>query len=56
MGAHDILFAILTVADASLMVHLQRRRQRRHRMERMMRSVRVAVQREIATAITTLAA
>jgi hypothetical protein len=50
MGFPDMmLFALLALADACLMVHLSRRRQRRQRGERMMRSLRWAIQREIGT-------
>ncbi len=47
MGAADMmLFALLALADACLLVQLNRRRQRRNRMSRMTRSLRVALQRE----------
>jgi 16S rRNA C1402 N4-methylase RsmH len=46
-----MLFALLALADISLLVHLHRRRQRRYRVERMMQSLRIAVQREIGTLV-----
>ena len=47
MGTADmLLFAILALADAALLTHLHRRRQRRYRMERMMHSLRRAIRRE----------
>lgn len=53
MGAADImLFALLALADICLLVHLQRRRQRRRVSQRMMRSLRVAIQREAATRLS----
>jgi hypothetical protein len=48
MGAADtMLFALLALADITLLVHLHRRRQRRYRLTRMMRSLRLAVRRNI---------
>jgi hypothetical protein len=45
-AADTTLFLLMALADVCLMVHLHRRRQRRNRLERMMRSLRLAVQRE----------
>jgi len=51
MNAADALvFALLALADLSLMVHLRRARMRRLRIKRMMRSLELAVQRENAAA------
>ena len=51
MGAADtMLFALLALADFCLLVHLHRRRQRRLRSQRMMRILRIAIHREIASA------
>jgi hypothetical protein len=41
-----IVLALLAVADVALMVHLRRARGRRLRAERVMRSLRLALQRE----------
>jgi len=49
-AADALLFALLAFADLALMIHLHRRRARRIRFERMMRSLKLAVQREIGTA------
>lgn len=47
MGAADIiLFALLALAEVCLMVHRYHRRLRLVRSERMMRSLRAAVERE----------
>ena len=47
MGAADVvLFALLGLAEICLMVHLYRRRARRVRSERMMSSLREAIERE----------
>jgi hypothetical protein len=52
MGAADmILFALLALADISLLIHLHRRRQRRVLSQRMMRSLRAAIQREVGTSL-----
>lgn len=49
MNAVDgFVLALLALADIALMVHLRRRRQRSARAERMMRSLRFAIRREIA--------
>jgi len=40
------VLALLAVADVALMVHLRRARGRRLREERVMRSLRLALQRE----------
>ncbi|SPF47898.1 hypothetical protein SBA4_3800003 [Candidatus Sulfopaludibacter sp. SbA4] len=51
MNASDALvFALLALADLSLMVHLRRARARRLRMKRMMRCLELAVERENAAA------
>jgi hypothetical protein len=48
MGAADfMLFALLTLANASLLAHVHRRRVRREREARMMRSLRNAIRREV---------
>lgn len=48
MGIADtLLFTFLALADFSLMIHMRRRRQRRLRLDRMMRSLRLAVRRDI---------
>jgi hypothetical protein len=48
MGAADLmLLMLLAMADACLLVHLHRRRQRRVRTQRMMRSLRSAIEREV---------
>jgi hypothetical protein len=54
MGAADVmLFLLLALADACLLIHLHRRRQRRVRAQRMMKSLRRAIQREVGvTAVT----
>ena len=50
MGAADImLLLVLAIADFCLMVHFRRRRARRMRMQRIMRSLRRAIQREVGT-------
>jgi hypothetical protein len=47
MGAVDfILFTLLAFGETALMIHLYRRRARRVRSERMMRSLRAAIERE----------
>jgi hypothetical protein len=47
MGAPDmLLFALLALADAALLTHLHRRRQRRRSLDRMMQSLRRAIHRE----------
>ena len=43
-----LVFALLALADLSLIVHLRRARMKRLRIERMMRSLKLAVQRENA--------
>jgi hypothetical protein len=48
MGAADtMLLLLLALADFCLLLHLHRRRQRRMRTERMMKSLRRAIQREV---------
>jgi hypothetical protein len=48
MGAADvILLLLLAMADVCLLVYLHQRRSRRLRSERMMRSLRAAIHREI---------
>jgi hypothetical protein len=50
MGAADtMLFALLALADICLLIHLHRRRQRRRLSQRMMKSLRLAIQREVVT-------
>ena len=52
MGAADIvLFATLAVVDVCVLAYIHHRRQKRVRMERMMRSLRSVVRREIGTGI-----
>jgi len=47
MGAADmVLFGLLVVANMAILSCLHRRRQRRLRRERMMRSLRAAVERQ----------
>jgi hypothetical protein len=49
MGASDfMLFALLTLANASLLAYVQVRRERRNRQQRMMRSLRNAIGQEAA--------
>jgi Flp pilus assembly protein TadB len=56
MGAADtMLLTLLALAEACLMIHLYRRRQRRYRTERMMRSLRTAIQRETGTDVLRVA-
>ena len=53
MGAADaILFALLALAEVTLMIHLHRRRQRLARVARMMRSLRIAVRKETSACET----
>jgi len=48
MGAADLmLLLILGLADFCLLLHLHRRRQSRVRTERMMKSLRRAIQRDV---------
>jgi len=47
-AADAIIFGLLTVADLAFLAHLRLRRGRRVRQERMMRSLHLAIQREIA--------
>ena len=48
MDAVDaMLFALLALGDLCLVIHLHRRRQRRFKLERMMRALRRAIHREI---------
>ena len=50
MGAADtMLFTLLAFADICLVIHLHRRRQRRRLSQRMMRSLRLAIQSEVGT-------
>src|SRR3954454_21595244 len=42
-----MLFALLALAEVRLIIHLHRRRQRRVRVERMTRSLRVAIRKEM---------
>lgn len=52
MGAADmILLMLLGFAEVCLMVHLHRRRQRRVRSQRMMRSLRNAIRREVGNTV-----
>lgn len=52
MGAADfIVLTLLGMAEICLMVHLHRRRQRRVRAQRMMRSLRSAIQREVGSPV-----
>jgi hypothetical protein len=54
MGAADtMLFLLLALADICLVIHLHRRRQRRMLSQRMMRSLRLAIQREVGTPVLT---
>jgi hypothetical protein len=54
MGAADtMLFTLLGFADICLVIHLHRRRQRRMLSQRMMRSLRLAIQREVGTPLVT---
>jgi hypothetical protein len=47
MGAADfMLFALLTLANACVLGFIHRRRARREREQRMMRSLRTAIQRD----------
>jgi hypothetical protein len=47
MGAVDfMLFALLTLANACLLVYVRVRRERRTRRQRMMRSLRSAIQQD----------
>ncbi len=56
MGAADmLLFTLLALADICLLIHLRRRRARRLRSERMMRSLRAAIQREVGAAVPRVA-
>jgi len=53
MGAADFtLFALLALANASLLGYLRMRRQRRNRQARMMRSLRAALRREAVVVAT----
>ena len=53
MGTPDtVLLLLVGVADFCLMVHLHRRRQRRTRRERVMRSLRNAIRREVRVKAT----
>jgi len=48
MGAADfMLFALLALADACLLTHLHRRRQRRMKVVRMMQALQSAIRREV---------
>jgi hypothetical protein len=50
MGAADIiLFVLLGLADICLVIYMHRRRQRRMLSRRVMRSLRLAIQREVGT-------
>lgn len=52
MGAVDfILLTLMALADTAVLIHLHRRRARRLRSERMMRSLRAAIEREIGTEV-----
>ncbi len=47
MGAADfMLFALLTLANASLLAYVRVRRERRNRQQRMTRSLRNAIRQE----------
>jgi hypothetical protein len=46
-----MLFMLLAVADFCLLFHLHRRRQRRIRAQRMMRSLRRAIGREVGAPV-----
>jgi hypothetical protein len=48
-----VLLALLALADIALLVHLRRVRGRRIRDERMMRGLRLAIQREISAEVFT---
>lgn len=51
MGVADVvLLMLIALADCALLAHLHLRRQRRVRIERMMRSLRGALQREAGAA------
>ena len=48
MNAADAMFLLmLALADICLIVHLRRRRSRRRRLERMMRSLKLYLRREL---------
>lgn len=52
MGAADfMLFALLALANASLLAHVHRRRARRDREARMMKSLRNAIRREVPVSV-----
>jgi hypothetical protein len=48
MGSADVMvLVLLALADLRFLLHLRRRRERQTRSDRMMRSLRIAVQREV---------
>lgn len=56
MDAADLmLFTLLALADVCLLLQLHRRRQRRYKRERMTRSLRSAIQREIGAGVVRVA-
>ena len=52
MNADALILALVALADLAVLVYLRRRHRRRERARRMMRSLQLAISREIASTAT----